>query len=45
MLPRIVVAGRREDALGRALVVRGSDPSFRLEFHPDGDQLVPAATR
>jgi len=40
MLPRIVVAGRREDALGRALTVRGSDPSFRLEFQPDGDQFV-----
>jgi hypothetical protein len=40
MLPRIVVAGRREDALGRALTVRGGDPSFRLEFQRDGDQLV-----
>src|SRR5689334_9522103 len=40
MLPRIVVAGRREDALGKALAVRGSAPSFRLEFHADGDQLV-----
>lgn len=40
MLPRIVVAGRREDALGRALTVRGSDPSFRLEFKRDSDELV-----
>ena len=40
MLPRIVVAGRREDALGRALTVRSGDPSFRLEFQCDGDQLV-----
>src|SRR3982751_3701611 len=40
MLPRIVVAGRREDALGRALTVRGSAPSFRLEFHPAGDRLL-----
>lgn len=40
MLPRIVVAGRREDALGRALTVRGGDPSFRLEFQRADDQLV-----
>lgn len=40
MLPRIVVAGRKDDALGRALAVRAGDPSFDLEFHPDGDQLV-----
>jgi hypothetical protein len=45
MLPRIVVAGRRDDALGRALRVengggaaRGS--SFALEFHSHGDQLI-----
>jgi len=40
MLPRIVVAGRRDDALGRALTMRAGDPSFELEFHPDGDELV-----
>lgn len=40
MLPRIVVAGRRDDALGRALIARGGDASFELQFHPDGDQLV-----
>jgi hypothetical protein len=40
MLPRIVVAGRRDDALGRALTMRAGDPPFELEFHPDGDVLV-----
>jgi hypothetical protein len=40
MLPRIVVAGRKDDALGRALSVRSGDPSFQLEFLADGDQLV-----
>jgi hypothetical protein len=40
MLPRIVVAGRRDDALGRALTMRAEDPPFALEFHGDGDQLV-----
>src|SRR5690348_15007294 len=41
MLPRIVVAGRRDDALGRALTMRADDPyPFALEFHGDGDQLV-----
>lgn len=40
MLPRIVVAGRRDDALGRALMARGGDASFELQFHHDGDQLV-----
>ena len=40
MLPRIVVAGRRDDALGRALMVRGGDAFFDLQFHPDSDQLV-----
>lgn len=40
MLPRIVVAGRKDDALGKALAVRAGDASFELEFHPDGDQLV-----
>jgi hypothetical protein len=40
MLPRIVVAGRRDDALGRALRGRAGDQPFALEFHGDGDQLV-----
>src|SRR4051812_15556649 len=40
MRPRIVVAGRKDDALGRALAVRGGDPSFELEFQSGGDQLV-----
>ena len=40
MLPRIVVAGRKDDALGRSLTVRTGDPSFELEFHADSDQLV-----
>jgi hypothetical protein len=40
MLPRIVVAGRRDDALGRALAGRSGDLPFALEFHGDGDQLV-----
>ena len=40
MLPRIVVAGRKDDALGRALSMRAGDPPFALEFHGDGDHLV-----
>src|SRR3954467_3999789 len=40
MLPRIVVAGRKDDALGRALSDRTGDRSFELEFQADGDQLV-----
>jgi len=40
MLPRIVVVGRKDDALGRALTVRGGDPPFALEFHADRDLLV-----
>src|SRR6266550_1840119 len=40
MLPRIVVVGRKDDALGRALSVRAGEPSFALEFHADGDLLV-----
>jgi len=40
MLPRIVVAGRKDDALGRALTMRAGDPPFALEFLGDGDQLV-----
>jgi hypothetical protein len=40
MRPRIVVAGRKDDALGRALAVRAGDPSFELEFQSGGDQLV-----
>src|SRR5438477_10308569 len=40
MLPRIVVVGRKDDALGRALSVRAGEPSFALEFHDVGDLLV-----
>lgn len=40
MLPRIVVVGRKDDALGRALTVRAGESLFALEFHADGDQLV-----
>src|SRR5947207_12923193 len=40
MLPRIVVVGRKDDALGRALSVRAGEPPFALEFHADGDLLV-----
>ena len=40
MLPRIVVVGRRDDALGRAVTARTSEQSFVLEFHPGGDELV-----
>src|SRR5919204_5233462 len=40
MLPRIVVVGRKDDALGRALTVRAGEPPFALEFHADGDVLV-----
>lgn len=41
MLPRIVIAGRKDDALGRALKAGGVDSaSFALEFEPQGDQLV-----
>jgi hypothetical protein len=40
MLPRIVVVGRKDDALGRAVTARTSEESFVLEFHPDGDPLV-----
>ena len=41
MLPRIVVVGRKDDALGRALGMRAGDaPPFALEFHTDGDALV-----
>jgi hypothetical protein len=40
MLPRIVVVGRKDDALGRAVTARTSEQSFVLEFHPGGDSLV-----
>jgi len=40
MVPRIVVVGRKDDALGRALMVRAAEPPFSLEFHPGGDSLV-----
>lgn len=47
MLPRIVVAGRKDDVLGRALRPvggraggAGNSSSLTLEFHPDGDQLI-----
>jgi hypothetical protein len=40
MLPRIVVVGRKDDALGRALTARAAEPPFSLEFHPGGDSLV-----
>jgi len=40
MLPRIVVVGRKDDALGRALTARATEPLFSLEFHPGGDSLV-----
>ena len=40
MLPRIVVVGRKDDALGRAVTARTSERSFVLEFHPGGDALI-----
>ena len=40
MLPRIVVVGRKDDALGRAVTARTSEQSFVLEFHPGGDALI-----
>jgi len=40
MCPRIVVVGRKDDALGRALTARAMEPSLALEFHPGGDSLV-----
>ena len=40
MLPRIVVVGRKDDALGRALTARAGEPPFALEFHSGGDSLV-----
>lgn len=40
MLPRIVVAGRKDDALGRALRATMRNSSFSLEYHPDGDRLI-----
>ena len=40
MLPRIVVVGRKDDALGRAVTARSSEPGFVLEFHPGGESLV-----
>lgn len=40
MLPRVVVVGRKDDALGRALTMRAGEPPFALEFHPGGDPLV-----
>jgi hypothetical protein len=40
MLPRIVVVGRKDDALGRALTARADTPPFTLEFHAGGDSLV-----
>src|SRR5690348_5108049 len=40
MLPRIVVVGRKDDALGRAVTARTGEQSFLLEFHPEGDSLV-----
>jgi len=40
MFPRIVVVGRKDDALGRALTARAEDPPFTLEFHAGGDSLV-----
>ena len=40
MLPRIVVAGRRDDALGRTLASSEGPPSFILEFCHGRDALV-----
>jgi hypothetical protein len=40
MIPRIVVVGRKDDALGRAVTARTSEQSFMLEFHPGGDSLI-----
>lgn len=41
MLPRIVIAGRKDDVLGRTLRGGGDIGSaFALEFHGHGDQLV-----
>ena len=40
MFPRVVVVGRKDDALGRALTARAEDPPFTLEFHAGGDSLV-----
>lgn len=40
MLPRIVIAGRKDDALGRSLRSRATDAPFAVEFHSDGDQLI-----
>lgn len=40
MLPRIVVAGRKDDVLGRALRVGAGNSSLTLEFQPQGDQLI-----
>src|SRR5207237_5123206 len=40
MFPRIVVVGRKDDALGRALTARAGEPPFALEFHSGGDSLV-----
>lgn len=42
MLPRIVVAGRKDDVLGRALRLVGGagNSSLALEFQPHGDQLI-----
>ena len=40
MLPRIVVVGRKDDALARAVMARTSEQSFVLEFHPGGESLV-----
>jgi hypothetical protein len=40
MLPRIVVVGRKDDALGRALATRAGDPALALEFQADSESLV-----
>ena len=40
MLPRIVVAGRRDDVLGRTLSYADSQPYYSLEFCPDRHALV-----
>ena len=40
MPPKIIVAGRREDALGRTLASSDERPEFVLEFCQDRDALV-----
>jgi hypothetical protein len=40
MLSRIVVAGRKDDVLGRTLRMGAGDASFVLEFQPQNDQFI-----